>query len=87
MTCTCPHAPAGVDKVHDLGVMSDYEKECLKAMMPELLSSIEKVGACVVPGCLGVHTHASTHTPCRACACMRVRIRTRSLTGLWGRAL
>ncbi|GLI59145.1 hypothetical protein VaNZ11_000972 [Volvox africanus] len=32
----------GVDKVFDLGTLSDYEKEGLKAMMPELLASIEK---------------------------------------------
>lgn len=32
----------GVDKVMELGPMTDYEKEKLKAMMPELLSSIEK---------------------------------------------
>jgi malate dehydrogenase len=34
--------PAGVEKVHDLGPLSDYEKEALKAMMPELHSSIQK---------------------------------------------
>ncbi|KAG2452798.1 hypothetical protein HYH02_003027 [Chlamydomonas schloesseri] len=32
----------GVDKIHDLGPLSDYEKAGLKAMMPELLASIEK---------------------------------------------
>lgn len=36
------HAYAGVDKIHDLGPLSDYEKAGLKAMMPELLASIEK---------------------------------------------
>lgn len=33
---------SGVDKVWDLGILNDYEKEGLKAMMPELLASIEK---------------------------------------------
>lgn len=37
--CYC----AGVDKVYDLGTLSDFEKEGLKAMMPELHSSIQKV--------------------------------------------
>jgi malate dehydrogenase len=32
----------GVDKVFDVGTLSDYEKDGLKAMMPELLASIEK---------------------------------------------
>lgn len=32
----------GVDKVHELGTLSDYEKEVLKAMMPELMASIDK---------------------------------------------
>lgn len=33
---------AGVEKVFDLGTLSDYEKEGLKAMFPELHSSIQK---------------------------------------------
>ena len=42
-TATSPlPRPAGVDKIHDLGLLSDYEKDGLKAMMPELLASIEK---------------------------------------------
>jgi malate dehydrogenase len=32
----------GVDKIMDLGVLSDYEKEKLNAMMPDLISQIEK---------------------------------------------
>ncbi|GAX81385.1 hypothetical protein CEUSTIGMA_g8816.t1 [Chlamydomonas eustigma] len=32
----------GVEKIHGLGDLSDYEKAGLKAMMPELISQIEK---------------------------------------------
>jgi malate dehydrogenase len=32
----------GVAEVYGLGEMNEYEKECLRAMMPELKSSIEK---------------------------------------------
>ncbi|GFH26953.1 malate dehydrogenase, mitochondrial, partial [Haematococcus lacustris] len=32
----------GVEKVYDLGTLSDYEKAALKTMMPELLQSVEK---------------------------------------------
>jgi malate dehydrogenase len=33
---------AGAEKVFDLGDLSDYEKEGLKALIPELKASIEK---------------------------------------------
>jgi malate dehydrogenase len=33
---------AGVEKVYGLGELNDYEQEGLKAMMPELIASIEK---------------------------------------------
>lgn len=38
----CKLSTEGVEKVHELGPLSDYEKEALKAMMPELHSSIQK---------------------------------------------
>ena len=41
---------AGVEKIHGLGELSDYEKECLKAMMPDLISQIEKGVAYVKVG-------------------------------------
>ena len=34
--------PKGVETVYGLGTLSDYEKEGLAAMMPELRASIEK---------------------------------------------
>lgn len=33
---------AGVETIHPVGSMSDYEKEIMTAMQPELLASIEK---------------------------------------------
>ena len=33
---------AGVEKIHGLGDLSEYEKAALKAMLPELISQIEK---------------------------------------------
>lgn len=35
-------AAAGVETIHPVGSMSDYEKEILTAMKPELIASIEK---------------------------------------------
>ncbi len=32
----------GVEKVYDLGALTDYEKAALKSMFPELHSSIQK---------------------------------------------
>jgi malate dehydrogenase len=37
-----PPPCAGVEKVYGMGELNDYEKEALKAMMPELAASIEK---------------------------------------------
>lgn len=34
--------PDGVETVHGLGAMTDYEREALAAMKPELLASIDK---------------------------------------------
>ncbi len=46
MSCSsfCVHScdTTGVEKIHDLGALSDYEKEGLKAMMGELNESIQK---------------------------------------------
>lgn len=33
---------AGVETIHPVGSMSDYEKEVMNSMMPELIASIEK---------------------------------------------
>ncbi len=33
---------AGVEKIYDLGTLSDYEKAGVKALIPELTSSIQK---------------------------------------------
>lgn len=38
----CVLSPAGVETIHPVGSMSDYEKEIMTSMKPELLSSIEK---------------------------------------------
>lgn len=35
-------AHAGVETIHPIGTLSDYESEILAAMKPELMSSIEK---------------------------------------------
>jgi malate/lactate dehydrogenase len=42
IACPCVLSLTGVEKVYDLGTLSDYEKNALKAMFPELHSSIEK---------------------------------------------
>jgi malate dehydrogenase len=34
--------PSGVETIHPIGSMSDYEKEAFAAMKPELAASIEK---------------------------------------------
>lgn len=45
---SCPHCfvghrcAAGVETIHPIGSMSDYEKEAFAAMKPELAASIEK---------------------------------------------
>ena len=39
---TLPPHHAGVEKIHGLGDLSEYEKTALKAMLPELISQIEK---------------------------------------------
>ena len=41
MVC-CNMQNAGAEKVFDLGDLSDYEKEGLKTLIPELKASIEK---------------------------------------------
>ncbi|KAG1667423.1 hypothetical protein FOA52_004840 [Chlamydomonas sp. UWO 241] len=38
----CKLSTEGVEKIHGLGDLSDYEKAGLKAMMPELIAQIEK---------------------------------------------
>lgn len=38
----CKLSTEGVEKVNGLGDLSDYEKEALKAMIPELIAQIEK---------------------------------------------
>lgn len=45
--CTTPHATTqspnpGVETIHPVGSLSDYEKEIMTAMQPELIASIEK---------------------------------------------
>ncbi len=41
--CGCPaRCDAGVEKVHGLGELNDYEKAGLKAMLPELIDQIQK---------------------------------------------
>ena len=44
LLCTGTYAllNPGVEKIHGLGDLSEYEKAALKAMMPELISQIEK---------------------------------------------
>lgn len=37
-----PGSLAGVEQIYGLGDMNDYERNALKAMMPELRASIEK---------------------------------------------
>lgn len=41
-TWMCVLSPAGVETIHPVGSMSDYEKEIMTSMKPELLSSIQK---------------------------------------------
>eukprot|EP00955_Chlamydomonas_euryale_P073890 361875-Chlamydomonas_euryale.AAC.12 len=38
----CKLSTEGVEKINEIGALSDYEKEALKAMMPELIAQIEK---------------------------------------------
>lgn len=41
--CMCVLALcAGVETIHPVGSMSDYEKEIMTSMKPELIASIEK---------------------------------------------
>ena len=40
--CAWHAARAGAEKVHDLGELSEYEQAGLKALIPELKSSIDK---------------------------------------------
>lgn len=41
MCADCP-VLVGVETIHPVGSMSDYEQEVMTAMMPELIASIEK---------------------------------------------